>query len=277
MRRYAILSVAVLILFGCGLFSGNRGDPATSALARQNPSTPPTPPVQVDEAAALRARIEVLERELKAARTRIAQLEAELAAAKAQPPTGAAPAEGGSQAEEPASPHHLLARLKTEFAEHFPEPPPSDPRELRQHVRSLTQWVNMVNRERRQRIDWVCRIVSRDLIDADRAYVDLESIDPVTGEALSERFVIEWPRRLRPLLARFEDGAPVRLRGLLTPDVRVNESRPEPGTFDIPPLIGPFVEFRYATQVTALSAVEIGPPPADPLPPDPVPTPEPQR
>lgn len=260
-QKYMWTALAVLVLFGSG-----------AGPARQDP--PPAPPAPQEDAAALRRQVELLERELAAARARIAELEAEIERLRAER-SGGGEGEAAVRGEgPPASPHDVLARFKAIHAEAFPDPSPTDPRELRQHLRLLTQWANMINREHRQRLDWTCRIVSREALDGDHSFVDLEAIDPVSGEAVSERFVIEWPRRLAPALARFADGSPIRVRGLFTPDLRVNEARREAGVFDIPPLIGPYLEFRYALQVTAVSAAEIGPPADQPTPPPPAPQPE---
>lgn len=284
MRRSRIGLVAVIVVASLGLSDRGEAAPAVEAASSQDrpdssPSPQPEPPLSPSEVAALKARIAALERELASARERIAQLEAELTAARAARPgagPGAPSAEGGDSL---LSPHDLLARLKERLAADFPDPLPADERAQRAHLRTLTQWVNAINREQRERIDWPCRILSRDATDAEKMYVELEAIDPQNGDAVSEPFVIDWPRRLRPVLARFDDGSPVRLRGLLTPQLRVNESRSDPGTFDIPPLLGPFVEFRYAVQVTALMELEVGrvPPPAlAPQPAPPVES-EPQR
>jgi len=244
MRRYAFAVMAVLVLFG----------PPT--LVRAGGATP-----QSDEVAVLKGRIADLEAQLQEARLRITELETRLAEADANPPDP--PADAGrpaAPADETPSPQRLLAVLKAEFAEAFPDPAPSEERGRRQSLRVLAQWANKVNHDHRERIDWVCRIVSRDLIDADEAYVDLLVVDPATGVDVGSRFVIEWPRRLRATLARFEDGTLIRLRGLLEPEVRTNESRAEPGAFDIPPLIGPCVEFRFTVQVVAVAAADRQPP-----------------
>ena len=250
MQRYALPVMAVLVL--CGL--------ASPLGAFQ---TPPPP----GELALLNARIADLEAQLQAAKLRIAELEARLAETQARaaqmPPEAGRPVASG---DETLSPQHLLNQLKAEFTEAFPGPTPSEERGRRQHLRALAQWANRINRDHRERIDWVCRIESRDLIDADEAYLDLLVVDPATGEAVGSRFVIEWPRRLRAPLARFEDGTLIRLRGLLEPEVRTNESRAEPGAFDIPPLLGPYVEFRFTLQVTAVGAAEKQPSDGGPVP-----------
>ena len=221
----------------------------------------------------LRERIDLLEDELRAAHERIAELEGELARLQAEQ---AAENDGERASGPPDSPHGVLANLKALYAAEFPAPPPADPRVLRQHLRTVAQWTHLINREQRQRVEWACRILSREVLDDDPSYIEVESIDLVSGDAVSERFVIEWPRRLGPALARLPDGSPVRLRGLMTPDVRVNESRAQPGIVDIPPLIGPYVEFRYTFQVTAVSSAEIGPAPQPPGPPAPQPKGEPE-
>lgn len=250
MRRFVLAAVAVLVLFG-------RSAPLRAFQA----------PPQPDEVAVLKARIADLEGQLQAARLKITELEARLAEANARTP--GAPADAGravAQGDETLSPQHLLSELKAEFAAAFPEPVPSDERGRYQRLRVVSQWANKINHDHRERIDWVCRIVSRDLIDADEAYVDLLVVDPATGEDVGSRFVIEWPRRLRATLARFDDGMLIRLRGLLEPEVRTNESRAEPGAFDIPPLIGPYVEFRFTVQVMAVGAVEKQPSDGGPAP-----------
>ncbi len=255
MHRRTWTALTVLFLFG-----------SAAGGAWQDP--PPAPPAPQDEATALRERVRALEGELAAARGRIAELEAEIERMRAERRAAEEHDAAARGDRPPASPHDVLDRLKALYAEEFPDPPPSDPRDRRQHLRLLAQWANLINRDGRQRVDWTCRLIAREALDAEGAFVDLEAIDPASGETISERFVIEWPRRLAPALTRFADGAPIRLRGLFTPDVRVNESRMEAGVFDIPPLIGPCVEFRYTLQVTAVSAAEIGPP-ADPPPPPP--------
>ncbi|MCC6907625.1 MAG: hypothetical protein IT430_06775 [Phycisphaerales bacterium] len=239
MSRYVLVSTIVLVLSGW--------------LQPLGAGQEPQPP---DEAAALRARVAELEQQLAAAQTRISQLEEQLAALEGKPQDPSQnPGPHPGQADL-STPDELLERLKADYAEAFPAEPPRDERARRQHLRLLSQWSNKVNRDHRRRVEWLCEIVSRDVIDASEAYVDLRLVDPATREPVGSRFVIEWPARLRPILSRLEDGDLVRLRGLLNPEVRTNESRAEPGAFDIPPLIGPFVEFRFDVQVTAASAPE---------------------
>ncbi len=238
MSRYVLAAALALILVGS----------PRPLSARQDP-----PP---DEAAALRARVADLEEQLASARARIAELEQQLAEAgpKAEDASQGPGAQPGQA--DLSTPDELLEQLKAEYADAFPAEPPRDERARRQHLRVLSQWANKVNREHRRRVEWLCEIVSRDVIDASEAYVDLRIVDPATREPIGSRFVIEWPARLRPILARLDNGDLVRLRGLLNPEVRTNESRAEPGAFDIPPLIAPFVEFRFEVQVTAASAPE---------------------
>lgn len=249
MVRKASVVLVLLVLFWPGF--GLAQDPH------------PVPPADVE---ALRAKIAELEQELLRAKSRIADLERQLIDAGQAPDGSAAGAEGASPEAADRSPDHLLGQLKTEFREAFPDPAPTDERGRRQYLRVVAQWANKINREYRQRIDWVCEIVSRDLVGADEAFVDLQVIDSKTGEPVGSRFLIEWPRRLRSTLGRFEDGSRVRVRGLLIPEVRTNESRAEPGAFDIPPLIGPYVEFRFTVQLTAAGVVEDDPHPDEPTP-----------
>lgn len=222
----------------------------------------------------LTAENENLTRELEAARERIALLEREVGRlARALHEAGRGdvvdvdetpekPAGPGSiDPDDPsASPRTLLAALKSSYGEAMGEMSYGRPgsREWNLYMRGLSQWRNRVNRELRAPIEWHVRVVDAQPTSAGYA-MRLAVIDPKNQEQHGEAFTIVIPRaqarRYEFLASRDEVGIFV-LRGTLTPEVRINESRATSGPFDNPTLIGPFAEFGFSIESRSFMPVE---------------------
>jgi hypothetical protein len=123
------------------------------------------------------------------------------------------------------------------------------------YVRSVERWRARINREMRATIEWHVRVLES---EEQRAGYTLTvvAIDPKTEARLGEPFVIELPRRLArryEQLVERRQAEVLRVRGVLIPDVQVNHDRRDPGPFNVPPLIGPFAEFGFRIDPSAVT------------------------
>jgi hypothetical protein len=134
----------------------------------------------------------------------------------------------------------------------------------RAFLKKLEGWKSSVDREFRGPITWHVRVIdTRDQdIHADRSrelVVTLQAVDPETDVKLGEPFDVPLSRALADRLTRYGhrgDVGVLVLRGILSPNIRINEERTERGSFDNPPFIGPFAEFGYAIEAHGLKPVE---------------------
>jgi hypothetical protein len=240
------------------------------------PAQAPAPAPQDQSMGDLRQQIERLKQEmqeqaaeLEAARARIKELEQQLADSD-----DAERARSGQSAPPPATPADpalgpggLLATCRADYLASFPTLPsgsgPDAERARRQHIESLTAWVNKANRDGVRNLTWTGRI------------------DPGTvrrfGRKVNFTIVFEDPNGTRDyrVPVTVSEGAFARVvrNGTVEPGqvsvnarvstrMAVNQSRATPGAFDVPPSVGPFVEFGYDVQVTSIAPVA-APKPAD--------------
>jgi hypothetical protein len=143
-------------------------------------------------------------------------------------------------------------------------------------MRALQKWAANVNRDLKSQIEWHVR--ADDLGQLDESNVlRVYAIDPKTDAVLGDTFDLALTEaqiaRLRRALQRHPHDVFV-LRGVLTPQVRINELRPTEGPFNNPIFIGPFAEFAYEVQPTSLNpdvvtaGDEVGAKAGDKAPPD---------
>ncbi|HRP62525.1 MAG TPA: hypothetical protein PK400_04460 [Phycisphaerales bacterium] len=223
------------------------------------------------ENARLAAELAETKKKLDAANKRIAELEQEVArlnrrlAGQAANQGTVADEEATIDETDPAaSPRALFNALVKSYEEAtegltLGATGPAGERERTQYLRALRQWRASANRQLRAPIAWHVRVIDAEY--RGRSHVaTLVAVDPVNGVELGESFQIIMPpassRRYEQLRARGEIGVLV-LRGVLIPDVRINEDRREAGIFNRPKLIGPYAEFFFSVEArTLLPAAE---------------------
>jgi hypothetical protein len=203
--------------------------------------------------------------ELEAALARIKELEQQLAdaddAAKAKSAGGAAapaaPAPAPTPADPAIGPGGLLASLRADYLAAFPTVPSPNgadgARATQQHLNALQSWVTKSNREGVRALAWTGRI-------------DPNSVRRVRNK-VNFTLVFEEPNGTRDwrVPAQVTEGAFARVMrgdvpetGMVTvnarvsPRMRVNPSRTAPGAFDVPPSVGPYLEFGYDLDVRSM-------------------------
>jgi hypothetical protein len=223
----------------------------------------------------LRAEMADLRVELEAARQEITDLKAEvdrlralLDAAGQAPPAKASPMPEPQvtidESSPDASPRALLKAIIEAYQEETADlnmgTGPDDPDRIG-YLRRLNRWVAGVNREYRLPVEWHVRILEP-AVRAGRNYrLRLQAVDPKTGVHLGDPFDAilsgSLASRLREHEERYGLDEQLLLKGVILPRVAVNEQRTEPGTFDNPRFVGPFVEFDFIVQAqTILPAPE---------------------
>lgn len=252
-------SMAMIAIFAaCWTASPVFGQESASDLRRQNQL--------------LASQIETLEKELDLARQRngelegrIAQLERELAARRAAPPASTQPTSPPLDEEEitvdesipNASPRALFNAIIASHDEAMADMDwgAAGDRNRRAYLKKLDGWRNGVNRQFRSPIKWYVRVVDGRISPAGHRIITLVAVDPQTDVRLGNPFQVVLTQNLVDRLARYEARGELDvliLRGTLVPEVHVNEERLDRGSFDNPPLIGPFAEFMYRVDVASL-------------------------
>lgn len=215
----------------------------------------------------LRTQVRDLERELEAARARIQELEREvevlrraLAASPGQTPSPGTEPPPIDLSNPTSSPPALLQTLMDEYDAAMVEMKHgvAGSGERAAYLRTVTRWVASVNRQYRKPIEWHVRVEEA---TAARGGSDMRVVvvDPESSRAIGEPFTVAVPRaiarRYDHLRQRGEDISTLVLRGVLVPDVQVNENRAERGPFNNPPFIGPFAEFGFDLEPRSLLPV----------------------
>jgi hypothetical protein len=221
----------------------------------------------------LSSRVQELEQELIAAvernrvlEERISQLQAQLAAAVRGGP-GAVSAQPPLEPEEvtvdetipnasPRALHNaLIASYEQTFAE-FDKGRPGDGKR-RAFMKSLEGWKSRVDREFRSPIVWYVEVVGSRAERGDRI-VTLTPVDPKTRVRLGRQFDISLSKLMADRLAAAESRGEADLlvlRGILIPNVHINEARETRGAFNNPPFIGPFAELYFSVEPRSLLPV----------------------
>lgn len=213
------------------------------------------------EVTRLTAELERTTRELEAARARIAELDQEVSQLRRARTTDNDDRRVDEEvtideSTADASPRALFNAMVDDFnntVEGMEIGRPDD-RERALYMRTLTRWQAAAGRKFRSPVEWHVRVVNE---TQTRAGYDLrlEAIDPSTHVQLGDAFDISLPRSIarRYETMRDQDETNVMiLRGTLIPMVNINPERSEPGPFDNPRLIGPFMEFGFTVEARSL-------------------------
>jgi len=222
----------------------------------------------------LRAQVRDLEEQLNAARQQIEQLQEQLKKMQETLDRLRTNGSAGEPAEPPAEPEYsvdlnspefsplgLFHTLEKSYNEALGEMELGEPdtRTRAMYMRALQRWHADVNRNLRQRVTWHVRVLDSSG-NRRSPTLRLHAIDPKTHEAIGRPFNIDLQRRHIGTIRKIESRHGldhVVMDAVLTPRVRINERRVEPGPFDNPRLIGPFAEFDFIiTPSTFLSAQE---------------------
>lgn len=249
------------------------------ALAEAQTQRVPRPPIEGSphelrqENERLRDRVTELEAELADARKRIAKLEESARATPSRPdpqPTQPSPPAASTPAaptdelsglpDDPfASPDAMLLALRTQYHQALGDMPRETDAQAQQLIRDARRWARQVGLEKRKPIEWTVRVLAvapsrapgvTNLRDSGEAVIEV--IDPATGLAIGSPFTISLESRE---IARLRD-VPVPSKwifgGVFAATPSVDESRAEPGLFNVPKLIGPFVAFGYELSVRSM-------------------------
>ena len=225
----------------------------------------------------LRTEVADLEAELEAARAEIAALRAEIVALRAlledagqaAPPSTAPPPEPEVTVDESkpqASPRALLAAIIEDYQQETADwetgtgPDDSD---RTAYLRRLGRWAAGVNREYRLPVEWHVRILEP-AVRVGRDYrLRLRAVDPETDAQLGDPFDAVLSRsvasRLREREERYGLEDQLLLKGVVQPNVMINQERTERGAFDNPRFVGPFVEFEFTVQAQTIVPVPKAP------------------
>ena len=210
----------------------------------------------------LRQQVAEQQADLDAARARIQELEQQLAdrSRSSGAATGAAPdATPPTPTPVPADPNlgpgGLLSSLQADYLAAFPSDPPArgtgSTAPLERHWSALRTWATKVEREGVRSLSWTGTIDPNSVRSSNRTVtftviVTNGNRDYRVPGAISAG---SFERVLRN--GSLVQG-PVTVNAVIKPRLRINPDRPAPGAFDVPPMVGPYVEFGYVCDVKSV-------------------------
>jgi hypothetical protein len=221
----------------------------------------------------LQTQVNDMQRELDAARTRIADLERDLATlmrrlgrTTGSPPstTAQTPPERVTIDESVpnASPRALLKAIRESYTEATSDFEIGDydgmagRRQRAAYLRAVESWARRIQREMKSSVVWHIRMLPPAEQGGEVPGLRVRAIDPETHVELGDPFTVRLNSTIRRKLATLEQRGPIDvlvLKGVLVPQVTVNQDRMDPGPFDNPPLVGPFAEFRFIVTANSLT------------------------
>jgi hypothetical protein len=139
--------------------------------------------------------------------------------------------------------------------------------QTQQLIREARRWVRQVSLDKRRPIEWTVRVLavapprsagSAELRSSGEAVVEV--INDKTGEPIGSPFTLALESREVTRLRESQAPSLWRFGGVFAATPAVDESRAEPGLFNVPKLVGPFVAFGYELSIRSMRP--IAPPPA---------------
>lgn len=253
MTRISTLSTLFFVAF----LAGVAGPAATPASAEEMIHFSQPDPAAEDEIEALKRRIGELERQLQAARETIAILRRQLAQQGVQPEEVEVEDPLVLPQDQPlASPEATLAAVIADYAEFREGKTWDDEKDRRNFLREVDRWTSRMEKEYRGRVEWTCDMVAREQLRSGEEFLMVVVRDLETGNRWSNQFEVAIPRRLQARAHRIPSDEPIILRGTFQLDLSINPERLERGSFDSPRFVGPFVEFGFNFDVSAIAEVE---------------------
>ncbi len=221
----------------------------------------------------LQTQVNDMQRELDAARTRIADLERDLQTLirRLGRTTGSSPSTAPQTPPERvtidesvpnASPRALLRAIRESYTEATTEFEIGDydsmtgRRQRAAYLRAVESWARRIQREMKSAVVWHIRMLPMAEQGGGEPGLRVRAIDPETGVELGDPFTIRLNSAIRRKLATLDQRGPIDvlvLKGVLIPQITVNQNRMDPGPFDNPPLIGPFAEFHFIVTANSLT------------------------
>jgi uncharacterized coiled-coil protein SlyX len=216
----------------------------------------------------LRQQVTEQQADLDAARARIQELEQQLADRSRSGNAGAStatdtapPAPTPVPADPNLGPGGLLSSLQADYLAAFPSDPPArmagSNGALERHWSALRTWATKTEREGVRSLSWTGTIDPNSVRASNRTVTFTVIVTNGSREYRVPGAVSTgtFERVLR-------NGAliegPVTVNAIIKPRLRINPDRPAPGAFDVPPMVGPYVEFGYVCDVK--SVVPAAPP-----------------
>lgn len=198
----------------------------------------------------LQARNDRLESMVQQARQTIAELRRALRERPEPDPTPqprTAPIPDDPQ----ASPWSMLRELTKRYESAFGDAPET------RSEREVEQWCTRVEKELGGRTTWLVRVV--ELIEPDSSTRDqeawIEVLDPASREPIGKPVRVEGSRDFARAVER--DLFPLwEVTVDFTPGAHFNPDRRDRGAFNVPPFIGPMVEFRPRIVIARHTGVE---------------------
>lgn len=220
------------------------------------------------ENAELREKVAKLEKDLELAVERIKLLNNELAKLRKQSgqkggrpgdKSGGTPTDGGATAGGPkSSPGAVLAALKESYQEKLGALPTDSRADQIRFQREAASWTGEAEKEHSGDAEWHIRLTELPNMTSRGTTIKFDLLDAPGGSVVEQGLELTVNTRLGRSMSLDQDQKEWTLTGPMRVQPRVNMRRPDelsssPGD---PPLIGPYVEFRYDFNVTDVKKPE---------------------
>lgn len=221
------------------------------------------------EIARLTAENTRLAQELAQARIEIHRLQSEVQRLLAPPAVPVAPSSAAPQIQSRpvitvdesrpfASPNAIERQLRESYEEAFGAQERGEPGtpERERFLRTVTDWQRVTHREMVGTVEWHMLVLEA-VEDRMQITFRLQAVDPETHVPLGNPVTAAGGRSIArtysTMAARGGLDQPLLIRGVVRPTLTIDPQRETPGPFNVPPLIGPFVQMEITMNVQSIA------------------------
>ena len=155
-----------------------------------------------------------------------------------------------------ASPNLLFKAIQRDHDGRYPDLTLETELDQKRYRADLKRWFRATERDFTRRVQWTVEVIEVDAITEDALRVVFIVIDPESGlpyDARPSSITVDGRSALRvlenPTIQQWK------LTGVAAPTLNLNTDRTERGLIDIPPFVGPYVEFGFAFRVISIVPV----------------------
>jgi hypothetical protein len=149
-------------------------------------------------------------------------------------------------------PGGLMASMQADYLTAYPTvPDASDAKQLALHLRGLPSWCTKANRENTKQYIWVGR-VAQGTIQTNGKNVSFMATFVNSNRYFTVPITVDQSVIARVRTRNGIDPGDLAFSGIVTPRVRVNNSRPAPSAFETPYMLAPYIEFFFSFNVKSI-------------------------
>jgi len=149
-------------------------------------------------------------------------------------------------------PGGLQASSQADYLGAFPTvPSASDSKQLALHLRALTSWCAKANHEGTKQYIWVGR-VDQDTVTKVGKNVSFMVTFVNSNKVFKVPVTVDQSLLTNVLGRAGINNGDLAFSGIVRPRLRVNDARPAPSVFEVPPMIAPYLEYFFSFNVKSI-------------------------